>query len=415
MAAPLCHRNDDRWHGLRRLAPAIRGRGGLAAGVCLMAAIAGSASQAVLAQGAVSPPNQGDGRARSAPSVASVAANLEATLREAARAMNEKNHAAALALYRQAAADGDAQSWLEIGKLQQAGRGTERSDEQALLSYKKAADLSVMQAMARLGLLRLQLLAAAQAESGAKPAAATQAPSKPAALVRKSTASNALPALGGTPLPDRDKALALVVEAAEGGDAFGQYAMGYLHQHGLARPVDMGVAADWYARSTAQGEPNAQSALGLMYLEGRGVPEHAATAYTHLFEAARQGEPVSQLRLGLMFRDGWGVDRDDQESAFWMERAAEQGDAGAMAELAMLLMQSDELRARAAAALDWLSKAALSGHLDAQFQLGRLLIERSPAGRDPAEGLEWMRRAGEAGMREAVSYLYDMQQRKTQQ
>jgi len=79
------------------------------------------------------------------------------------------------------------------------------------------------------------------------------------------------------------------------GNARAQAVLGFMYEFGRGIPQDYVLAARWYLRAAAQGEPHGQHLLGLLYDKGRGVPEDAVEAYKWLNLAA--------ARAGLRDRD----------------------------------------------------------------------------------------------------------------
>ena len=70
------------------------------------------------------------------------------------------------------------------------------------------------------------------------------------------------------------KYVALIMRAANKGDAFGERYMGMIYANGWGVPQDKREAARWWAKSAAQGNENAIK--GLRMLAAAGVPEAAA-------------------------------------------------------------------------------------------------------------------------------------------
>ena len=73
-----------------------------------------------------------------------------------------------------------------------------------------------------------------------------------------------------------------VIRDAEAGNAKAQTQLGYMHQFGNGVAQDYLVAAVWYKRAAAQGEPLGQYYLGHMYDKGLGVPVDYIEAYKWL-------------------------------------------------------------------------------------------------------------------------------------
>jgi TPR repeat protein len=99
------------------------------------------------------------------------------------------------------------------------------------------------------------------------------------------------------------KAVKCFLEAAELGDALGQYnleaaiqghdkaqySLGVLCEKGMGIPQDHKEAAKWKLKAAEQGEPRAQNHYGVKYARGEGVPRDYPLAYMWLLLAASQG------------------------------------------------------------------------------------------------------------------------------
>ena len=84
-------------------------------------------------------------------------------------------------------------------------------------------------------------------------------------------------AAGQQALKNGDYATALkeFLPLAKEGNAFAQFALGFLCDQGHGVPQDYKEAAKWYGLAAAQGDAPAQSNLGLLYEAGHGVPQDA--------------------------------------------------------------------------------------------------------------------------------------------
>lgn len=216
-------------------------------------------------------------------------------------------------------------------------------------------------------------------------------------------------------------------------------------------------------RAAEQGDAKTQGALGVMYFDGIGVPIDHRKALFWSFKAAEQGRPEAQYRLALMYRGGSGFGWTPQKAAegdppndpaaaeMWFRRAADtakalmdQGDTMADITMAMILDQSSFyfsntpkrdvevihrlLHQSAQAgnpvaeyaygysyeigfelkdvdkAVDWYTKAALHGHSEAMVQLGRRAFVRG----DKQKAASWFRVAARYGNTSAIFGLKDI-------
>ncbi len=96
---------------------------------------------------------------------------------------------------------------------------------------------------------------------------------------------------------DYEAAHALLLEAAEAGQAPAQNALANLYLLGLGVPADFRKAADWYLRAALNENVAAQVNLGHLYSQGRGVPRDPLRAFAWYRHAQQRGSPTAE---GLM-------------------------------------------------------------------------------------------------------------------
>ena len=125
-------------------------------------------------------------------------------------------------------------------------------------------------------------------------------------------------------------------EAAEQGNAKGQFNLGMMYNKGQGVPQDYAEAAKWYRKAAEQGFAEAQNNLGMMYHAGQGVPQDYAEAARWYRKAAAQGIASAQFNLGLMYDKRQGVPQNFVEAVNWYRKAAEQGNAEAQYNLGMM-------------------------------------------------------------------------------
>jgi TPR repeat protein len=196
------------------------------------------------------------------------------------------DHALALRLYRELAADGDASAQFKLGRMYAEGLGAPQNDAQAVHWYRRAAQQGHASAQVNLGVMYGEGL--------------------------------------GVPQDDA-QAAHWFRRAAEQGDASAQSILGVMYAEGRGVPQDDAQAVHWYRRAAEKGDAFAQYGLGWMYAEGRGVPQDDAQAAHWYRRAAEQGDASAQFNLGVMYAEGLGVPQDDAQAEHWWRRAAEQG------------------------------------------------------------------------------------------
>ena len=170
-----------------------------------------------------------------------------------------------------------------------------------------------------------------------------------------------------------EKAFNLFRQAAEQGDAKGQYNLGVMYDKGLGVPQNYPAAFEWYTKAAEQGNINAQNNLGAMYANGEGVKKDYAKAFEWYIKAVEQGDASAQFNLGVMYYNGSGVKQDY------------------------------------AKAIEWFTKAAKQGHALAQYHLGNLYCKGKGVAKDKSKAMEWYRKAAEQGNKDAENALKQLQ------
>ena len=93
----------------------------------------------------------------------------------------------------------------------------------------------------------------------------------------------------------------------------------------MASPADHAEAAKWYEKAAESGNTYAQYLLGYIYESGKNgataEPEKAAKWYAL---AAEKGEPLAQFHLGWLYFEGKGVPSDPVAGYMWSNLAAAQ-------------------------------------------------------------------------------------------
>ena len=102
---------------------------------------------------------------------------------------------------------------------------------------------------------------------------------------------------------DYAEALALCSNLAKRRSGWGEYCVGYLHQHGLGVPSNLGEAAKWYGDAALDGSGKAALVLADMHLNGEGVPIDRPQAYWLLFLAYRNGVPEAKSQAHALRAD----------------------------------------------------------------------------------------------------------------
>ncbi len=172
---------------------------------------------------------------------------------------------------------------------------------------------------------------------------------------------------------DETQADALLLAAADGGDARAQYEIGWRNvtpEGADAAQIETGLR---YTRFAAeQGFQSAQFNLAWLYENGKGVPQDYATAMLWYQKLADEDSPVGLRGLGWMKMQGWGGPQDFTGARELLTKASEKGDGNASALLASLHEEGKGGDANLDEAVRLYRLAIQQGFSDAQANLTRL-------------------------------------------
>ena len=188
---------------------------------------------------------------------------------------------------------------------------------------------------------------------------------------------------------DLTKAAELYRQAAEKGDAAGQFHLGTMYRDGDGVAKDPAKAADWFTKSALQNNSDAENELGMVYQRGNGRPADAAEAVDWYRKSAEQGNPVAEYNLGWMYDTGTGVLQDATAAANWFRKAAEQGNAAAQFNLGWKYHAGNGVPKDTTIAVNWYRKAADQNNSMAQSELYYLYVDGSGVTKDLVEAYKW--------------------------
>ena len=213
-----------------------------------------------------------------------------------------KDYEQAVAHYLIAAESGHANSQYSLGWCYEHGQGVEKSVQEAEKWYRKAAEQRETKAKKRLA--RMLGTCYFFGENGKS--------------------------------KDYGEAVVHLSIAAEAGDAYSQYLLGFCHEKGQGVEQSLRVAAKWYIKAAEQGEKNAKERLenakqlGNDYYDGsNGKSKNYEKAVEYYRLAAEAGDAYAQYSLGWCFEKGQGIEQSVTGAVIWYRKAAEQGEAHA--------------------------------------------------------------------------------------
>ena len=148
---------------------------------------------------------------------------------------------------------------------------------------------------------------------------------------------------------DFEKAVANYLIAAEAGDAYSSYSLGWCYEKGLGVEQSAREAVKWYSKAIEQGSKSAKERLenakelGQDYYFGRnGKSKDYEKAAANYLIAAEAGDAYSQYGLGWCYEKGQGVEKSVEEAEKWYRKAAEQGEKNAKECLEILKKNKEE-------------------------------------------------------------------------
>jgi len=98
-----------------------------------------------------------------------------------------------------------------------------------------------------------------------------------------------------------------------------------MYGNGRGVSQDFGEAIKWYKKAADQGNAWGQYYLGWAYANGQGVGQDDDAAVKWYSKAADQNNAHAQYQLGLMAESGRGTKRSFKTALHWHNLAAEQG------------------------------------------------------------------------------------------
>jgi len=249
----------------------------------------------------------------------------------------------------------------------------------------------------------------------------------------------------GAGAEERDRALALLRQAAESPDALAAEILAFLHATGVyGVPRDPAEARRWMTEAARLGsdgftglrksredgdsegvfeklvdqglqrlerlaeesDPAAAAFLAYLYTVGfapEGDPKRTV-ALARI--GAAQGQALAMRTLSHAYKQGVGVERNEEQALRWQRRCAQAGDSFCMMFYAQALMAGKGVARDLETGLDWLRRAAESGNWWAVADMGRLYDEGwHGLPRDPDDAAAWKRRLAGLGDPETRGWL----------
>jgi len=165
--------------------------------------------------------------------------------------------------------------------------------------------------------------------------------------------------------------------------------LGLKYEKGEGVSKDLAKAADFYRQAAEKGDAAGEFHLGTMYRDGDGVTKDPAQAAQWFTKSAQQNYADAENEVGMMYQHGLGEPQDDSQALSWYRKAAEQGNAAAEYNLGWMY---DNARGAfdLASAANWYHKAADQNIWTAQQALGEMYANGVGVDADRAEAYKWL-------------------------
>ena len=190
------------------------------------------------------------------------------------------------------------------------------------------------------------------------------------------------------------EALPLIRQAAEGGFAQAQFALGTMYAFGDGVAQSKTEARLWYEKAAAQGHPMALYNLGLYYDKGIGVAQDRVRALGYYKRGADAGDGKAAYNAGQMLVTGDGVTADVVEGVRLMERSAALNISQAQISLGYIYQTGLGVPRNAKRALDYYARAEAKGFKVAAergLSLASIVLEEGLALERDRQGREALR------------------------
>lgn len=161
---------------------------------------------------------------------------------------------------------------------------------------------------------------------------------------------------------DPQRALALMVRAAEHGHVPAQAELGFLYFNGSAAvPRNLPLSFHWFSQAAQRGSVPAQCMMGDFYKRGLGdvAQDHAKAFKWYRLTAQKDDKCASksQFELHGMYASGKGVARNMETATHWLRKSAEAGNPTAQQALGRAYRTGDGVPQDPALARRWTMKS----------------------------------------------------------
>jgi len=268
-----------------------------------------------------------------------------------------KDDGQALLWYRRAAELGHADATSDVGKMYFLGRGVPQDDKEALAWIQKAVELGSVKAQSNLGVFYY---------------------------------------LGRAIVKDLEEARKWFTKAADSGDSIAMYNLGRVYRE----QDNIREAIRWFEKSAELDYVNAMTSLGFIYFKGECVKQDLEQAMKWFLRAGEAGDWDALSNVGAMYGRGQGVAKDEDEAMKCYLRSAEGGSLNAMLNLVRMYRGGNDRQGEfrdPAKAIGWCRKAAALEDTEAMETLGVMYANGEGCERNLAQAIYWFAKAADKG------------------
>ena len=116
------------------------------------------------------------------------------------------------------------------------------------------------------------------------------------------------------------KAVPILKQAAELGNAESQYNLGYCYQAGIGVEQNSKKAIEWYSKSAEQGWNDGLYAMMMAYGSGNGVQQDFNKAFSFALKCAENGDGTCMFNVINCYKEGMGTEKDIDKMLEWAIR-----------------------------------------------------------------------------------------------
>ena len=163
--------------------------------------------------------------------------------------------------------------------------------------------------------------------------------------------------------------------------------------------VDVAQVMDLYEKSAAQGDTDSMMKMAACYKRdnGLGIKETPAKYLEWTRRAAEAGNTDAMVSMGWACERGYGVPKDGAQALLWNEKAAEAGHLQAMTNLGILFQQGHVVLQDQAKAVAWFKRGDAAGAWTATQELAICYRDGDGVPKDPAEVVRLFEKAAGCG------------------